>query len=76
MIDVITNPEVLSPLMLVAGALVARFIPGWVPVFGIAKKVIEELVELHRRNQIPNEDIKKEAEKAGLKNAAKLVEKL
>jgi predicted PurR-regulated permease PerM len=57
-------------------ALVQPVIPGWVPVFGIAKKVIEELVELHRRNQIPNEDIKKDAEKAGLKKAAKMIEKL
>lgn len=53
------------------GVLVKVFCPAFVPYLGIAKRTINELVELHKRSEEANNLIGRRAVDAGFVNAAK-----
>ena len=59
----------------VVGILLKTFAPGWIPMLGGAKKLADELIELHKKNSIPNANIVASAYDSGMKTAARVLEK-
>lgn len=58
----------------IIGLLAKLFAPASIPFLGAGRKLIEELTELHDKNEFDNSDIKKHAADLGLRVAEKWIE--
>lgn len=57
----------------VLGILAKAFAPAAIPFMGAGRKLVEELTELHDKNNHDNSEIKKHAADLGLKVAEKWI---
>jgi len=55
----------------IGGIIIAKFVPGAVPILGVANKTINELVLLHKKIEQSDESILETAKKEKLQLAEK-----
>ena len=69
-IEISTHPTT----WLIIGLLAKIFAPASIPFLGAGRKLVEELTELHDKNEFDNSDIKKHAADLGLRVAEKWIQ--
>lgn len=74
MIETMTEILVHPVTWAIIGLLAKSFAPASIPFLGAGRKLVEELTELHDKNDFKNSDIKEQASKLGLKVAEKWID--
>jgi len=73
LIELSTDPALMSALGVIIGVVVKAVAPKWLPVLGKGRKLVHELTVLHSRNNLTPAQIKAHAVELGLKKAEKWI---
>jgi len=68
-----SNPEFTASIIAVFGFIVREFFPQSKILFGPARKIVKELIDLHLENDLDNKKILEAAINSGKNEAAKLL---